>query len=188
MASRLPVLTTERLLLRPFEPGDATVVRALAGHPDVARTTLNIPHPYPEGAAEAWIATHAGNAATGLGYTWAMVRHTDGLLMGSISLMVTAAHRRAEMGYWLGVPYWNQGYTTEAARRVVAFGLDEVGLHRVQATCLPRNVASARVMEKAGLRFEGLLRGYIQKQDRFEDIAIYGLVRHERADDRAEDR
>lgn len=187
MTTQIPTLVTEHLLLRPFALGDAATVRDVAGHPDVARTTLNIPHPYPDGAAEAWIGTHAGNAATGTGYTWAMTRRTDGLLMGAISLVVSARHRRAEMGYWLGVPYWNRGYTTEAARSVVAFGFGELDLHRIQAMCLPRNVASSRVMEKAGLRFEGLLRDYIRKGEQFEDIAIYGLLRHEQRSGHADD-
>jgi RimJ/RimL family protein N-acetyltransferase len=99
--------------------------------------------------------------------------------MGAISIGLTKAHQRGELGYWLGVPFWNQGYTTEAARCVTAFGFAELGLHRVQATCLPRNVASSRVMEKAGLRYEGLLRGYFRKGETFEDVAMYAVLRSE---------
>lgn len=184
MTSPLPTLETGRLILRPFTLADAPAVQALAGAAEVARTTLNIPHPYPDGAAEAWIGSHADNAAAGRSYVWAVVRRAGGVLMGSISLGVEARHRRAEMGYWLGLPYWNQGYMTEAARRILAFGFDELGLQRIQATCFPHNVASARVMEKAGLIYEGLLRRYVLKGDQFEDVLIYARLRA-MPDDRA---
>jgi ribosomal-protein-alanine N-acetyltransferase len=179
VSSLIPNLDTDRLRLRPFTLSDAAAVHTLAGAREVATTTLNIPHPYPEGTAETWIDGHAAAAAAGTGYIWAMVRKADELLMGGISLWVNATHQRGELGYWLGVPFWNQGYTTEAARRVVEFGFTELGLHRIQAGCFPRNVASARVMEKAGLIYEGLLRGYVRKEDRFEDVAMYALVRTE---------
>ncbi len=177
MPSTIPILETARLRLRPFTPGDAPTVRALAGDARVAATTANIPHPYPEGLAERWIGRQAEKAARGEFYTWAIAREEDDALLGAISLGVDAAHRRAEIGYWLGVPHWNRGYTTEAARRVVAFGFEGLGLNRVQSTHLPRNPASGRVMEKAGLRYEGLLRGYIVKDGTPEDIAIYALTR-----------
>jgi [ribosomal protein S5]-alanine N-acetyltransferase len=179
MATPIPVLETARLRLRPFTLDDAATVRALAGAPEVAATTLNIPHPYPEGAAEAWISTHREAAANANSVTWAIVRASDAVLMGAISIGLTKAHQRGELGYWLGVPFWNQGYTTEAARRVTAFGFADLGLHRVQATCLPRNVASSRVMEKAGLRYEGLLRGYFRKGETFEDVVMYAVLRSE---------
>lgn len=177
MSSSIPIRSTERLLLRPFMLADAPTVQELAGAPEVAATTLNMPHPYPEGAAEAWIGTHEQNAADGRGYTWAIVRASDGVLMGALSMMLTPAHGRAELGYWLGVPYWGQGYMTEAARSVVLFGLESLGLHRVGAGCFPRNRASSRVMEKAGMTYEGTLRGYVRKGEAFEAVAMYAILR-----------
>lgn len=173
----IPTLETERLRLRPFVRADAATVQLLAGAAEVAATTLNIPHPYPPGTAERWIATHPVIAAGGNGLNWAIERRADGALLGSISLGIVPAHRRAELGYWLGLPHWNQGYTSEAARRVVAFGFDTLGLHRLQATCFTRNRPSARVMEKAGLVYEGVLRGYVRKGDSFEDVAMYARLR-----------
>ncbi|MDQ3702299.1 MAG: GNAT family N-acetyltransferase [Chloroflexota bacterium] len=179
--STILVLETARLRLRPFAPTDAVAVRRLAGAPEVAATTLNIPHPYPEGAAEQWIGGHTAAAAEGRGFTWAIVRQADDELLGAVGCIITPAHARAELGYWLGVPYWNQGYMTESVRRVVAFGFASLGLHRIQSTALPRNVASWRVMEKAGLRREGILRSYVRKNDLFEDIVIYALLRTDAA-------
>ncbi len=172
-----PVLETERLILRPFVGDDAPTVEELAGDPEVAGPTLNIPHPYPAGLAAQWIASHPGNAARGEVYTFAIERKADGTLLGAISATLAPRHCRAELGYWLGRPYWGQGYTSEAARRVTAFCFEELGLHRVQATCYIGNVASARVMEKAGMRREGVLRGYTRKGDTYRDTAMYALLR-----------
>lgn len=179
MTIALPTLETDRLVLRPFTLADAGRVHELAGAPAVAATTLNIPHPYPEGAAEDWIGTHAENAARGAGFTWAITRKADDLLIGAIGVGVNATHRRGELGYWLGVPYWNQGYTSEAARRVVAFGFAELELNRIAAAYLPRNPASGRVMQKAGMTYEGTLRQYVRKGETFEDVAMYAILRVE---------
>ncbi len=138
-------LYTERLVLRPFEPADAPRVRELASAPEVAKTTLNIPHPYPEGATEAWIATHAESAAAGASYTWAVTLHGSGEVAGTITIRTNADYGRADLGYWLGVKYWNKGYMTEAAWRVVEWGFGDLRPHRVEAMCLPRNRGSSRV-------------------------------------------
>ncbi len=175
----IPVLETERLCLRPFVPADAVAVRRLAGAPEVAATTLNIPHPYPEGAAEAWIAGHATAAAEGRTLAWAIVRRDGNALLGAITCALTPAHARAELGYWLGLPYWNRGYMTEAVRRVVSFGFATPGLHRMGARALLRNPGSWRVMEKVGMVREGVLRGYVRKGDSFEDVVAYALLRPE---------
>ena len=175
----VPTLATARLRLRPFAVADAPLVREQAGDRRVSEMTLNIPHPYPEGVAERWIASHAPKATEGRFYSFAIERRDDGALLGGVAITREARHNRAEIGYWLGVAHWNRGYMSEAARRVVAFGFADLGLHRVEATCLPRNPASARVMEHCGMRREGLLRDYIRKDGVYEDILIYGLVRED---------
>jgi [ribosomal protein S5]-alanine N-acetyltransferase len=175
----IPELTTARLRLRPFGLANAPEVARLVGDARVAATAVAIPHPYPEGAAEAWIATHEPDAAGGEALTWAVTDLESGALYGAIALRLTPAHRRGEIGYWAGFPYWNRGITTEAAGRVIEHGFHALGLHRVQAICLPENRGSARVMEKAGLRFEGTLRGYVLHGDRFEDRAIYAAIREQ---------
>jgi len=176
MGGVIPTLETDRLRLRPFDVADAAAVQRLAGAAEVAATTLNIPHPYPVGLAESWINRHRP-AAAGTRVTWAIERTADATLLGSITLSLVPAHSRAELGYWLGVSYWNQGYTTEAARRVIAFAFAERGVHRVEAGCFPRNPASARVLVKAGLQLEGVLRGYARKGGIFEDVAMYAVLR-----------
>src|SRR5678809_1114491 len=119
-----PVLTTERLVLRPFTLSDAPEVQRLAGDRDVASTTLNIPHPYREGVAEAWISTHREHYNQGRLITFAITRRADEAVIGAISLRPHPDHDNAELGYWLGKPYWNQGYGTEAARAILRYGFE----------------------------------------------------------------
>jgi RimJ/RimL family protein N-acetyltransferase len=83
------------------------------------------------------------------------------------------------MGYWIGAPYWNRGYATEAARAVLRFAFDTVGLHRIYATHFTRNPASGRVMEKTGMQREGVWREHLMRGERFEDAVVYGILREE---------
>ena len=171
-----PTIETDRLVLRPFEIADAPRVQALAGAAEVYRTTLNVPHPYEDGMAERWIASHASTFYGGRGVNFAMTLTSDGTLIGSVSLGVTPAHRRGELGYWVGVPYWGNGYCTEAAQATVRYGFEGLGLHKVTSRHMVGNEASGRIMEKAGMTREGLLRDEIWKDGRFYDLVVYGLV------------
>lgn len=174
----IPTLETPRLVLRPFAPDHAPQVRELAGDARVADTTLNIPHPYPDGIAEQWIATHAAAFADGTGATFA-ITEKDSTLCGSISMMIALRHQRAEIGYWLGVPFWGRGYTTEAALAVVHFGFTVLHLNRINAHHFARNPASGRVMQKIGMRYEGTLHQHMRKGDQFEDLLCYAILRDE---------
>jgi RimJ/RimL family protein N-acetyltransferase len=157
-----PTLRTDRLLLRPFRLKDASVVQQLAGAREVADTTQNIPHPYLDGMAEAWIGSHADAWERKERVTFAITSEADGVV-GAITLRLTLTHRRAELGYWVGRPFWNRGYATEAARAVLRFGFEGLGLNRIHASHLTRNPASGRVMAKAGLRFEGTFREHLRR-------------------------
>lgn len=174
-----PIIRTRRLELRLFRADDAPRVTEMAGDPRVADTTLNIPHPYPDGAAKAWIATHPETWQTGTRVTYAVVDRESDNLIGAVSLALKP-HSTGELGYWIGVPYWNSGYCTEAARALRDFGFDSLGLHRIEATHLVRNPASGRVMQKLGMQLEGVHRESVMKFDRFEDIAVYGILANER--------
>jgi [ribosomal protein S5]-alanine N-acetyltransferase len=172
----LPTLTTQRLVLRRFTLDDAPAVHTLLSTPEISETTLMIAYPYPEGAAESWIDSHQEALDKGDGLTWAVTLRAGDTFMGAIGLHVDQAHARGSMGYWLGVPYWNKGYMSEAATAVTGWALGALGLHRVEAQCFTRNPASARVMEHAGLHYEGTMEGSVRKNGRFEDVAIYARL------------
>jgi RimJ/RimL family protein N-acetyltransferase len=174
-----PTLETARLTLRPFYAGDASAVQRLAGDRSIAETTANIPHPYPEGEAEAWIATHPDRFARGESVIFAITRRDDGLFLGSVGLEIDREMLRAELGYWVGKPYWNQGYCSEAARAVVHYAFETLGLRRVFARHYGSNAASGRVMQKVGLRYEGTLRQHTIKWDAVHDLVVYGALRTE---------
>ena len=180
-----PVLTTDRLRLRAFELADAAQVTELAGHHAIADTTLTIPHPYEDGMAEQWIGTHGEAYDKGEGLSFAITVRESGALVGAIGIHLAPTHDRAEMGYWIGKPYWGRGYATEAARAVMAYGFDELDLNRVQACHFPRNPQSGRVMQKLGMTLEGILRQHVKKRDRFEDTVMYGILRSEYSKPRA---
>jgi ribosomal-protein-alanine N-acetyltransferase len=172
-----PTLRTKRLILRPFDLDDASRTRELAGAREVYATTLNIPHPYEDGVAERWIASHDAQFFGGKGVTLAITLAQEGLLIGAISLGVQPTHRRAELGYWVGVPYWNNGYCTEAATALVRYGFEVLNLHKITSRYVVGNRASERVMEKLGMSKEGELRDEIWKEGSFRTLGVYGLVK-----------
>lgn len=175
-----PTLETERLLLRPFAPGDAPVVVRLAGARAIADTTISIPHPYEIPQADAWIAQLPEEFRRGAGVHCAIALKASGELIGAIGLRgIDTEHSQAELGFWIGAPWWNQGYASEAARRLIGYAFAEMGLNRIYAHHMVRNPASGRVLRKAGMREEGLLRQRVRKWGVFEDVVLVAALREE---------
>ncbi len=180
MPNERPTIETSRLLLRPFELSDALDVQRLAGDRAIADTTDGIPHPYPDGAAEEWIGTHEELFETEKLVSCAVTSRSSGELLGAVSLMdISRAHDRAEIGYWIGKPHWNQGFCTEAAAALVAWGFESLRLHRIFGRYLRRNAASGRVLAKIGMREEGCLREHVKKWKALEDLVLCGILRSE---------
>lgn len=168
-----PTLASERLILRRLELTDAPLIYDYMNEREIAANTMLIPHPYPAGAAEDWInGTHQSDD-----YSFALIRKADNLFLGACGIGSDTSHKRAEIGYWLGKPFWGQGYMSEAARRVIQFGFEELDLNRIQATYFTYNLASRRVMEKAGMTYEGTLRNYVMKWGEFMDMGMCSILR-----------
>ncbi len=172
-------LETPRLLLRPFEPSDVYSVQQILGDPRVSAALLDTPYPFTVEDAHRWIEIARRGGDRGDAFVFALVRKHHPLLIGCIDIEVNGEHRRGDMAYWLSPEHWGQDYTTEAARRIVCFGFESLGLRRIHAQCIRTNVASARVMEKVGLRPEALLRQSTLKDGIYVDVAIYGLTRED---------
>lgn len=179
---RQPTLETERLVLRSFRMADVPAVQLLANDADVARNTLNIPHPYTDQDAEDWIASHPEQLQRREAVTYAVTTRVEGVV-GAVGLILDLEHARAELGYWIGAPYWGHGYATEAAAAVVAWGFRSLELNRIHASHFPRNPASGRVLRKLGMRHEGSLRRHVKKWDEFLDLELFGLLRPDLEDD-----
>ena len=102
-----------------------------------------------------------------------------GELCGAVGLHIAGDHKHAELGYWIGVPFWGRGYATEAASSAVSFGFEALQLNRIFAQCFAGNTSSHRVLEKIGMRHEGRLRQHVQKWGEFIDVDNYALLARE---------
>jgi RimJ/RimL family protein N-acetyltransferase len=165
------VIKTERLTLRPLRATDAKAVIALAGDADVARMTARIPHPYTMGDADQWIA----RAREGEEIVFAILH--DGALIGCAGYM-PEENGCAEFGYWIGKPYWNRGFATEAVRAVAEHAFASSEIRSLTAGHFADNPASGRVLEKLGFAPAG--EGHWECVARGEDVPCV-LYRLERA-------
>jgi len=173
-----PELKTDRLLLRKFQLSDAPDVQRLAGAKEVAAGTF-LPHPYGNGMAEQWIADQEQAHEGGTAVSFAITLAGDATFIGSIGLDMVQSHRHARLGYWLGAPYWNQGYATEAVRTVLRYGFMQLNLHRIYSPHFEGNAASGRVLQKVGMTYEGRMREHYIRFDRFVDLELYGMLKRE---------
>ena len=176
---RQPTLITHRLVLRPFRDADVSQLTLLANDERIARTTLLIPYPYQEETAREWIATHRGKFERGEDVVFAVTIQEGEELVGAVGLSIVHEHKRGELGYWMGVPYWNQGFCTEAARAVVAYGFEELKLNKICANHFVTNPASGRVMIRIGMTHEGVFRSHLEKWGEYIDMVCYGILQSE---------
>jgi ribosomal-protein-alanine N-acetyltransferase len=181
MTNTLPTLHTPRLLLRAFALPDVPHLVALAGDYEVARNTLNIPHPYHEEDARRWVQVTQENVAQQTGYAFAVELKATGDFIGGIGLTVDQRFARAEAGYWLGRPYWGQGLGSEALAALLHFGFGELALNKIYATHIACNPASGQVMLKNGMVKEGELVQHTRRDGQYHDLWQYRLTRAEYA-------
>ena len=179
MATAFPLLTTPRLLLRAFAEADTPHLITLAGSYEVARNTLNIPHPYTEADARHWLHITQQGYAQHTAYAFALELRATGEFIGGMGLALESRFDRAEVGYWLGQPYWGQGLATEALAAVLHFGFTELGLNKIYATHHADNPASGRVMLKNGMVKEGELLQHTKRDGQYHDLWQYRLTRQE---------
>lgn len=177
-APSLPVLRTERLVLRSFDPSDAVSVYAYAQSEKVGPMAGFAPHRTLEDSrrmVDKFIET---------GEHWAVVEKSTGRVIGSISLQKDAKRPKMEnarsMGYVLGEAYWGQGFATEACRAVLAYAFCELECPVVSAGHFPINQKSRRVLKKLGFVYEGTMRRAARLYDgSFAELLIYSLFKEE---------
>jgi RimJ/RimL family protein N-acetyltransferase len=146
----IPVLETKRLALRAARLEDAKAVAALANDRRIAENTARIPYPYKLADAEQFIA-----GASKKGEAAYLVTLRDGTIVGACGLMFHYDDT-PEIGYWLGVPYWNKGYATEALHALIDYAFTDLTHDAVQAGARVTNPASRRVLEKCGFQWTGV--------------------------------
>ncbi|MDE2164037.1 MAG: GNAT family N-acetyltransferase [Alphaproteobacteria bacterium] len=149
----MPRLETERLLLRPPEFRDVPAITTWIGDWDVAKNLASVPHPYREDDAHEFVALATEKFAKGEGYCFSVTRKQDGVFMGNCGLNLKDG--KFELGYWLGKPFWRQGYATEAAKKVISFAFHDLKAVSIWAGWFHDNPASGRVLQKLGCRHDG---------------------------------
>lgn len=173
-------LETERLILRIYRAEDAHEIFRVVSQKMIAATTIMIPHPYPRETVDWWIGFIRENMEKGEAYEFGLYRKSDGRYIGNCGLIgISETHRSAEFAYFIDPGRWGQGYATEACERLLRLGFEELGLERISARCMAKNMGSRRVLEKIGLKMEGLARHEVLKWEQFEDVVHYGLIRSE---------
>ncbi len=174
----IPTLETERLRLRPFTFDDEAAVFALVSDPEIARFVRFEAHRTPA-ETRAFLELVIEHYRRSDPFAWAIVRREDERLIGSCGFVSKDAQRTsAEIGYWLGKPYWGKGYAVEAARALVRFGFEQMNLERVEAKCFVENRAGQRVIEKLGMKFEGTDRSEVIKGE-YPELNMYGISRED---------
>ena len=170
-------LRVDELLLRSWRPDDVAAVHAACQDPAIPRWT-RIPSPYTWRDAEEWVLETAPHLwATGRGAHTAVTEAASGGLLGAVGLApLDAPHGRAEIGYWLTARARGRGVATRATRALASWGLRTRHLHRVELFADVRNLASRRVAERAGFRFEGVARRYEDSGAGRGDAAVYSMV------------
>lgn len=165
---RKPAMKSRRLTYRRLEAADAVAVAALAGDWDVASMTARIPFPYTPAAAAEWIASLSERE-----FVRGIVH--DGRLIGAVGYF-PVADGSAEIGYWIGKPWWGHGYATEAAEALVRHCFRPGRFRRLTCCHFADNARSARVIEKLGFKATGTCSAYSEARKR-----EIGTVRYERA-------
>jgi ribosomal-protein-alanine N-acetyltransferase len=178
--SNPPVIETERLILRPLTMADDEAVFAYASDPQVSKyVTFETAKSIND--SRMFLETSVQNYAEGKDpLNFAAILKKENKLIGSLGyLHWSNVDKRIEIGYALSRPYWNNGYVTEAARSLVAYCFANSDIMRIEARCRSEHDASARVMEKIGMKYEGLLRRNSFIKGEFWDMKIYSILRDE---------
>lgn len=170
-------LATERLLLRALKPADAEAIFAMFSDPEVVRYWSSTPWTDMNQARE-YIASAEQDLLSGSALRFGIEVAATGQLAGQIVLHhFDSGNRRCEVGYALAPAHWRKGYLTEALRAMLDYGFTALQLNRVEADIDPRNVASAKPLERLGFRQEGLLRERWIVGGEICDTAFYGLLK-----------
>jgi [ribosomal protein S5]-alanine N-acetyltransferase len=174
------VLEIRRLRLRPLELSDTSAIQKAACAREIADTMISLPHPYPAGEAERYVAQKESEREAGRSVTFTIEQKVEGWFCGLVEVRdIDREHLQGELSFWLAVEAWGRGYMSEVVKAVVRYGFEGLGLNRLYAYHMLRNPASGRVLEKSGFKQEGLLRQRVRKWEQFEDVVLWAILRKE---------
>jgi len=171
-----PTLSTPHLILRALRTTDLDDLYEYASDPEIDRYVPWEHYKNIEEARENLNEFLEEYEKDGLG-SWGIEHRTDKKLIGIINTSIPhRINRRVELGYTISRAYWGKGYATEAVQAVIQFGFEKMDLVRIEAVVLPEHLASARVLQKAGMQFEGMLRNYQIWRDQPRDLHMYAVI------------
>ncbi len=174
-----PALETERLLLRKLTKDDAQDVFEYGSDPKVTKYVTWNTHQSLKDTRE-FMEFSLGKYENKELAPWGMEWKENGKLIGTIDFVSWDIRNRVgEIGYVLSRDYWGKGITTEAAKKVIEFGFEEMDLVRIQARCSTENAGSERVMQKAGMSYEGIIRKGLFAKGKHHDLKLYSILREE---------
>ena len=161
------------ITLRPLSVQDAPAVHAYASDPEVARFTLWPPH-----SSEEFTRQFLAGLCVPTVVSWAIMSGEDRRVAGMIFLhSFSRRHKKAEIAFNVARCHWRKGIATASAEAVLRFAFEQLGLNRVEATCMPGNAGSRRVLEKLGMLKEGTMRRSHFRYDGFHDMELFSILR-----------
>ncbi|WP_409305034.1 GNAT family N-acetyltransferase [Peribacillus sp. SCS-155] len=169
-------ITTNRLVLRLFQKSDAAAVTRLCNNYNIYKHTLYLPYPYSMEDALSWIKRHLDHFKSDKLYEFAITNKETGELYGAIALSNNQNFNNGEIAYWIGEEFWGHGYATEAAQAILQFAFIEKQYHKVFARYFSSNPASGKVLEKIGMKQEGILIDHVRKENRYINLVYYGII------------
>ena len=175
----LPILETERLILRRVTLDDADDMFLYGSNEEVSKYVTWNSHKTLADTNE-FINFILNKYENNQVAPWGIEYKENGKFIGTIDFVSWKPnHKMAEIGYVISQEYWGNGLTTEAAKEVIRFGFEKMDLVRIQARCFVENIGSARVMEKTGMSFEGIIRKGIFTKGKHQDYKMYSILEEE---------
>lgn len=175
----LPYLETERLKLRRLSAHDSGDVFEYASVPEVSEYVSWTPH-RTIADSKSFLKHMLFQYEKGIPSSWAIILKENDKLIGTGGYhWWSTEHSKAELGYVISNKYWNKGYMTEALRKILRFGFETMELERIEARCFVENIASERVMQKCGMKLEGILRSSLYVKGAFRDFKLYSILKSE---------
>jgi ribosomal-protein-alanine N-acetyltransferase len=175
----LPELETMRLKLRRLSMHDAGDIFEYASDPEVSKYVL-WEHHRTIAESKSYLKHVLFLYDKGIPASWGIVHKEDNKLIGTGGFQWwSVSNSKAEVGYVISKLYWNKGYMTEALEEILRFGFEQMELQRIEAKCFLDNNSSERVMQKCGMKLEGILRSYKYVKGNFGDFKLYSILRSE---------
>jgi len=175
----LPQIETEHLVLRQFNHNDVNDIFEYASDPDITKFVVWYPHTSKFESLE-FINNTIDAYLKNKPAPWAIVWKKNNKVIGSIGFNnLDTENERAEVGFAISKKYWGKGITLEALKTIMNYGFSKLGLHRIEAHCIIANKASARVLEKAGMKNEGIFRDFTKLKGKFISAKFYAILKSE---------